>query len=173
MAYVGLLVIFCSIIVGSLIDAYVTKKIIDLGTGDYAPWWPINGLIMIVICSVGAAASWLGDSHKQGREDKIGALLIFSSALILAWSSLGDIISACFQGWFAHGDLLYGAKTWFWNPDAAYPGNGGWWWCDWTLAGWISKLFGYAHAQFWAMIVSSIIGVGIVSAAWYYYLKKA
>jgi hypothetical protein len=124
-------------------------------------------------CSIGAVASWWIVRSSSFRVRVLGVGLIFSSALILVWSSLGDIVSACFQGLISHGDLLYGARTWFWNIDLIHPGNGGWWWCDWTLAGWISKLFGYAHAQFWAMILGSIIGVAIVILAWHIYLKKA
>jgi hypothetical protein len=165
----GLLTIVSAIFVGSFIDGYVTTKLLfPNGIWNLRPWWWINGLILLNICGLAAIASILSDHTKQAEEDYVGALLIFGSSLIIVWSGLADIISACWQTLFWTGNFFAGFFSWFWQGDNGF----GWWWCDWTLAGWLSKLAGYAHTQFPFMILSSIIGILILVGLWLIYLFK-
>jgi hypothetical protein len=170
MFLVGLAVIFCAIILGAVIDAYVTMVVLKprptVGEDwNFQAWFPINTVFALIICSLGAFASWFGDSHKQGKEDKVGATLIFASPLILTWSGIGDILSACFQELFYHGNFLQGFNTWFWNQD--------WWWMNWgSLPYILSRLLKSSVTSFGFILLGSIIGVVLVVFVWYLYLKK-
>jgi len=162
--YIAVVVMALGIGVGAFIDAYVTTTIIMPLHGDFEPWWPINGIVLLMVSGVAAFAS-LPVRKKYNNRDFYGAGLIFTSSLILVWCGFSDILSASLQGVFYGKDFFWAWNTWMWGAD--------WWWMNWgSMPYLLSRIFGHLSTVFAFMVLGSIIGCGMLAVLWFLYFKK-